>query len=243
MASEKILLVDDDFDMREVVKLYLEKNGYTVYTAEGGVQAMNIVGEVNPELIVLDVMMPHLDGFELCQIIRKQTDVPILFLSSKDEDMDKILGLGIGGDDYIPKSTSMPVIVAKIKAHLRRNRVLLQEKNDGNVPLSTQPKSVINYPGLVIRLDSATVIANGATVKLSAKEYRLLCLMAGNPERVYSMEQLFELVWGVNSLGDYRTVMVHISNIRKKIEIIPETPKYIKTLRGIGYKFNGAYAE
>ncbi|MRH41099.1 response regulator [Aquibacillus halophilus] len=234
MASERILIVDDDADMRDVLELFLKKNGYTVFTAEDGLQAIDIVDNIAPELIILDVMMPNLDGFELCQIIRKKTEVPILFFSSKDEDMDKILGLGVGGDDYIPKSTSMPVIVAKVKAHLRRIRVHQQV-----LPIIAQPDTLITYPGLVIKLDNAVVIANDSTVKLSAKEYHLLCLMARNPERVYSVEQLFELIWGENSLGDYRTVMVHISNIRKKIELNPENPKYIQTLRGIGYKFNG----
>lgn len=242
MASERILLVDDDADMREVLGLFLENNGYVVFTAGDGVQAIGVVEEVVPDLIILDVMMPNLDGFELCQIIRKKTEVPILFFSSRDEDMDKILGLGIGGDDFISKTTSMPVIVAKVKAHLRRNRVLLQEK-DKALLVSGPSDSVITYPGLVIKLDNAVVIANGSAVKLSAKEYHLLCLIARNPERVYSVEQLFELIWGENSLGDYRTVMVHISNIRKKIELNPENPRYIQTLRGIGYKFKGMHDE
>lgn len=238
MASEKILLVDDDADMREVLELFLKKNGYVVFTAEDSVQAIGVVEEIVPNLIILDVMMPNLDGFELCQIIRKKTEVPILFFSSKDDDIDKILGLGIGGDDFIPKTTSMPVVVAKVRAHLRRNRVLRQEK-DQMLPVSGPSDSVLTYPGLVIKLDNVVVIANGSAVKLSAKEYHLLCLLARNPERVYSVEQLFELIWGENSLGDYRTVMVHISNIRKKIELNPENPRYIQTLRGIGYKFNG----
>lgn len=238
MASEKILFVDDDADMREILELFLKKNGYAVFTADDSVQAMGIVEEIVPDLIILDVMMPNLDGFELCQMVRKKTDVPILFFSSMDGDMDKILGLGIGGDDFIPKTTSMPVIVAKVKANLRRSRVLQREK-DKVLPFAGPLDSVLTYPGLVIKLDNALVSANGSPVKLSAKEYHLLCLLARNPERVYSVEQLFELIWGENSLGDYRTVMVHISNIRKKIELNPENPRYIQTLRGIGYKFNG----
>src|SRR5690625_1395302 len=124
MANERILIVDDDLHMQEVLSLYLQKNGFIVFTADDGLSALSIVEEEVPELIILDVMMPNLDGFELCQYIRRKTDVPILFFSSMVEDSDKVLGLGVGGDDYIEKSTSLSVVVAKVKAHLRRNRVL-----------------------------------------------------------------------------------------------------------------------
>lgn len=234
MANEKILLVDDDPDMLEVVALYLTKNGYRVLIADDGFKAITVVEQEEPELIILDVTMPDLDGFELCQIIRRKTEVPILFLSSRDDDMDKIMGLGIGGDDYIPKTTSMSVLVAKVKAHLRRNRVITQETH----ATAAYEKVIIDYPGLVINLESAVVMVNDRQVKLSAKEYHLLCLLARNPGRVYSVEQLFELIWDEKGLGDHRTVMVHISNLRKKIEKNPDDPRYIQTLRGIGYKFN-----
>ncbi|MBR7797940.1 MAG: response regulator transcription factor [Bacillota bacterium] len=234
MASERILIVDDDLDMLEVLGLYLTKNGFSVHLAEDGYQAIECVDKINPDLILLDVMMPYLDGYEFCQMIRKKSEIPILFLSSKEEDVDKILGLGVGGDDFIPKSTSMPVIVAKVKAHLRRHRVL-STKVEGETTYATA-KQII-YPGILIKPESIEVIAHGKQVKLSAKEFQLLYLMASNPNRVYSVEQLFELIWGVNSLGDHRTVMVHISNIRKKIEHNPEDPQYIQTIRGIGYRF------
>lgn len=227
MANEKILIVDDDPDMLELVALYMRKNGYDVLIAEDGFKAIAVVEKEEPELIILDVTMPHLDGFELCQIIRRQTDVPILFLSSREDDIDKILGLGIGGDDYIPKTTSMSVLVAKVKAHLRRNRVLPQ---DTYTKRANYENTIIDYPGLVIDLQSAVVMVNDKQVKLSAKEYHLLCLLARNPGRVYSVEQLFEIIWEEESLGDYRTVMVHISNLRKKIEINPDDPQYIQTL-------------
>ncbi|RDW16904.1 DNA-binding response regulator [Oceanobacillus arenosus] len=239
MASEKILLVDDDADMREVLQLYLKKNGYLVFTAEDGVDAIRAVEESNPDLILLDVMMPNLDGLEFLPIIRKKTEVPVLLLSSKNDDIDTILGLSVGGDDYISKTTSMPVIVSKVRAHLRRNRILADRtENTGNQPQSE--RTIIEYPGLTINLVNAEVIANGSVVKLSAKEYQLLCLMARNPERIYTVEKLFELIWAENSLGDYRTVMVHLSNLRKKIELNPNEPQYILTLRGIGYKFNAS---
>lgn len=238
MANEKILLVDDDHDLQEIFKLYLEKESFIVFTAEDSFSALTIVEEKKPDLIVLDVMMPHLDGFELCQYMRQITNVPILFFSAKVEDNAKVLGLGIGADDYIEKSTSLSVVVARIKAHLRRNRVLPTRKIQ-HYELEENDQSVIEFPGLVIKLDSAIVKVNGKTVRLSAKEYQILCLMAKNPDRIFSVEQLFDQVWGEDSLGDYRTVMVHISNLRKKIEQDPDEAVYIHTFRGIGYKFNG----
>jgi len=237
MANERILIVDDDLHMQEVLSLYLQKNGFIVFTADDGLSALSIVEEEVPELIILDVMMPNLDGFELCQYIRRKTDVPILFFSSMVEDSDKVLGLGVGGDDYIEKSTSLSVVVAKVKAHLRRNRVL----PNGSSLAKDNPRkdrSILKYPGLTIRLDSAVVEVDGRKVRLSAKEYQILALMAQNPNHIYSVEQLFDHVWGEESLGDYRTVMVHISNLRKKIEQNPDESVYIHTFRGIGYKFN-----
>ncbi|MCT2536998.1 response regulator transcription factor [Aquibacillus koreensis] len=233
MASEKIMLIDDDEDLKEVLRLYLEKNNYTVLTACDELDALAVLEQTPPDLIVLDVMMPHLDGFELCQLLRKKTEVPILFLSSKDDDMNAILGLGVGGDDYISKSTSPAVIMAKIKAHLRRMRVLPERQTTA----SSIP-TIIKYPGLEINMDSAVVKVNGQHVNLAAKEFQILCLLAKNPERVYSIEKLFEMIWGEKSLGDNRTVMVHISNLRKKLESNPNSPVYIETVRGIGYKFH-----
>ncbi|SET05763.1 DNA-binding response regulator, OmpR family, contains REC and winged-helix (wHTH) domain [Oceanobacillus limi] len=235
MASEVILLVDDDPDMREILRVYLQKNGYKVILAKDGIEAIEVLELHHPDLIILDVVMPKLDGFEVCQHIRKKSEVPILFLSSKEEDMDKILGLGVGGDDFISKTTSPAVIVAKIKAHLRRNRIFPTTQNRDHKPV--KKPSVLVYPGLEINLDSTTVKLNGTIVKLAAKEFQILSLLAQNPERVYSVEKLFELIWGEDSLGDYRTVMVHISNLRKKIEANPDEPMYIQTIRGIGYKF------
>lgn len=237
MANERLLLIDDDPDMRNVLGMYLEKNGYEVFEAIDGLQAIQMVEEVQPDLIILDVLMPHLDGFELCQYIRKKTDVPILFFSSKVDDLDAIMGLGIGGDDYIPKTTSLPVVVAKVKAHLRRNRILPPISKKIQEP-QTEEKSVLAFPGLVINLDSAVVEVEGSPVKLSAKEYQLLCLMAKHPDRIFSVESLFEQIWGEDSLGDHRTVLVHISNLRKKLEKNSDKTVYIQTFRGIGYKFN-----
>jgi two-component system, OmpR family, response regulator VicR len=235
MSEEKILIVDDDHDIREVLDLYLRKEGYRLFHAQNGYDAVIQAERHNPDLVLLDVMMPGIDGFEACQQIRGKTNVPILFLSAKDDDFDKILGLRIGGDDYITKPFNPALLSARIKAHLRRNRIVIVQDRD---PEDT--KKVLQFPGLAIDQESYVVTVQGVQVNLSAKEYKLLYILANHPNRVYNVEQLFQTVWGEDSLGDNRTVMVHISNLRKKIEKDPANPNYIITVRGIGYKFNGS---
>ncbi|MGP7819349.1 response regulator [Niallia sp. 01092] len=237
MDGEKILIVDDDDDIKEVLRLYLHKEGFQIFCAHNGYEALTIMDMQEPDLIFLDIVLPDLDGFEICQLIRKKTDVPIVFLSSKEEDIDKILGLRIGGDDYITKPFSPGVLIARIKSHLRRSRQHRSKLND-NKKNETR-ESVLSFPELSIDLESCVVKRNNTTISLSTKEFQLLCLLAKNPDRVYPIEQLFQNIWGEDSLGDNRTVMVHISNLRKKIEIDPSKPMYILTVRGIGYKFNG----
>ncbi|UOQ49888.1 response regulator transcription factor [Gracilibacillus caseinilyticus] len=235
MAGEKILIADDDHDIQIIISMYMKENGYQVLTAADGIEALQIVEKETPDLIILDVMMPKLDGYELCQALQKITDVPILFFSSKHEDVDKILGLGVGGDDFIEKSTSPSVLIAKVKAHLRRYRNIgLPRKQRG---YSNQNTDTIEFPGLQINLDSAVVKLYDKPLHLSAKEFQILCLLAQNPEKVFSVEKIFELIWDENHFGDYRTVMVHISNLRKKLENNHGKVIYIETVRGIGYKF------
>jgi len=236
MNKETILIVDDDEDIRKVLELYLCDAGYRVIEADHGYTVMDIFEKEKPDLIILDVMLPGLDGLEVCQMIRRKSDVPILFLSAKEDDIDKIVGLGVGGDDYVSKPFSPSVLTAKVKAHLRRNRLLgkkvLASENSQN------KKPIISYPGLVIDQKSHSVKINGKDIHLSTKEYQILCLLAANPNRVYSFEQLFQMIWGESSFGDHRTVMVHISNLRKKIEADSHVSEFITTVRGIGYKFN-----
>ncbi|MEK3889960.1 response regulator transcription factor [Bacillus sp. FSL K6-3431] len=236
LNKEKILIVDDDADIRKVLQLYLCKAGFDVIEAEHGEGSLTLFDQENPDLIILDVMLPGLDGLEVCQIIRRKSDVPIIFLSAKEDDVDKIVGLGIGGDDYISKPFSPSVLTAKVKAHLRRKRLLDNQINQ--LEKEHDKQAIIAYPGLVINQESYSVKANDEEIQLSAKEYRILCLLAANPNKVYTVEQLFQLVWGEESFGDHRTVMVHISNLRKKIEANPTQPSFIITVRSIGYKFN-----
>ncbi|WAA13314.1 response regulator transcription factor [Fervidibacillus halotolerans] len=232
MANEKILLVEDDLDNREIIELYAEREGYQVSTVTSGEDALNIIREYKPDIIILDVMLPGIDGYEVCSMIRRIMDVPILFLSARGDDLDKILALGIGGDDYMTKPYNPALLIAKVKAHLRRSR-LNGEKSLG----IAEEKRMIEFPNLIINEESCTVQTEHGELSLPAKEFQLLLFLAKHPNRVFSTEQLFHQIWGEFGTSDYRTVMVHISNIRKKIEPDPNHPRYIKTVRGIGYKF------
>lgn len=230
MAGEKILVVDDEPEIRELISLNLIKSGYQVSVAGNGPQALKMAGELRPDLIILDILLPGLNGFQVCQELRKSSNVPVLFLSCKDEDADKILGLTIGGDEYITKPFSPGVLVARVEAHLRRNRMLGAAKKENNV---------FTFPGLSIDMSSHSVVVNRKNVELSAKEFQLLVLLAGSANKVIGLEQLYHTLWDSHSFGDTRTVMVHISNLRKKIEQDPARPRYITTIRGVGYRFNG----
>lgn len=227
-----MMLIDDDPSIQEIIKLYMEKEGFNIGIAVDGSSALQLVEQFNPNLIILDVMLPDMDGFEVCRLLRQKTDVPILFLSAKEDDFNQILGHRIGGDDYITKPFSPGLLVAKVMAHLRRRSCQTNEVNQKS------RQTVLEFPNLIIEKESCIVKVNEKVVALSAKEFFLLCLLAENPNRVFNVESIFELIWGEDSLGDYRTVMVHISNLRKKIEPNPANPIYILTVRGMGYKFN-----
>ncbi len=234
MSGERILVVDDEVEIGELLDLYLTKEGYEVATALDGRQAMDIVTNEKIDLIILDVLLPGLDGIEVCSEIRKITDVPIVFLSCRGDDIDKVMGLVAGGDDYITKPFSPREIVARVKAHLRRYRMTAAAREE--------PPRVLRYRGLEIDLPACVVRVRGQEVYLSHKEFEVLSLLAQNPDKVFSADELFERLWQMQSLGDIRTVMVHISNVRKKIEKNPAAPEYILTVRGAGYKFNGSMA-
>lgn len=229
MAGEIILVVDDEEEIVELISLYLRKEGYQVISSHSGSEALTLVQEHRPDLVILDILLPETDGIEVCRQIRKSHNTPILFLSCKSEDMDIILGFSIGGDDYITKPFSPGQLVARVKAHLRRSHLLEQHKEESQH---------LNFPGLEIDLLSRTVRVDGTLVPLSSKEFDLLIHLAKSPNKVISLEQLYKMTWGVDSNGDTRTLLVHISNLRKKIEPHPSDPRFIHTVRGIGYKFN-----
>lgn len=228
MRKECILIVDDEPEISHLLFRYLDRENYKVIISDNGLKAVELVKSQNPDLIILDILLPDLDGLAVCQNIRNRTKSPILFLTCKDEDSDKVLGLGVGGDDYITKPFSPSEVVARVKAHLRRS----------NFFSSNEKEHIIRYPGLQIDTSSYTVLLNENTLTLPAKEFQLLTILARNPNRLFSTEQLFDLVWKEDSCGDPRTVVVHLSNLRKKLELDPATPKYINTVRGVGYKFS-----
>ncbi|CAM3403124.1 response regulator [Marinicrinis lubricantis] len=227
MTSEKIVVVDDEPDILELITLYLHKEGYQVVTCGRGDEVIRAVEVHQPDLIILDVLLPGMDGIEVCRSIRKISNVPILFISCNYDDLDVILGLGVGGDDYIPKPFSPSQLVARVKAHLRRN----------NMKDSSNNHHVLKFDGLEIDLHSHSVTVRGVETTLSSKEFDLLALLASSPKKVFKIDQLYSQIWGSDSLGDTRTLMVHISNLRKKIEPDPAMPRFIITIRGVGYKF------
>lgn len=231
MAGEKILIIDDDSDIREIITLYMEEEGYQVVSAENGSTGIKSAVTYLPDLIILDMMLPDLDGIEVCQEIRKELSVPILFLSCKSTANDKAIGLIAGGDDYMSKPFEAMELLARIKAHLRRSRM-------ANTSASrNHSANLLIYDDLAIDLNSFNVFLNGEAVNLSPKEFQLLALLAKSPGKVFQFEELYQSVWGIESFGDNRTLMVHISNIRKKIEEDPKRPEFIQTIKGIGYKF------
>ena len=232
MAQDKIMIVDNEMEIIQLMKLYLSREGYEVVWTTDSTRAAALAMEKNPDLILLDVVMPGLSGIELCAKIREQSDVPILFVSCKGQDMDKVLGLSIGGDDYITKPFSPAELVARVKAHLRRRNL----QNSSGSGLSPE-RNVLSAGELEIDLTAHTVTVSGAPVHLTAKEFELLVLLCKYPNRVFTGRQIFDNLWDTYGIeDDVRTVMVHISNLRKKIEPNPEKPRYILTVRGVGYK-------
>jgi DNA-binding response OmpR family regulator len=230
MTRDNILVVDDDEEIRHLIVLYLSREGFEVTAVPNGQGIRELCLKLEPKLIVLDLVLPGADGYELCQTVRTVTDAPVIFISCKDEEADKVIGLGLGGDDYITKPFSPGELVARVKAHLRRYRK--QELSLAR----TVPTLV--FKGLEIDILTRKVRVSGEDIPLSSTEFELLYTLAKQPDRVYRPDQLFRLIWGVDAIGDIRTLQVHMSNLRKKIDRDPKNPKYIITIRGMGYKFN-----
>lgn len=232
MAGEKILIVDDEKEINDLIVSYLKKEGFISFSAYDGKEALALLEREKPDFIVLDVMLPDIDGNTLCLEIRKRSDAGILFLSCRSEEIDKIIALSSGGDDYMTKPFMPGELVARIKAYLRRQK-------SGSYKSSEKEEEIYIFPSLSVNLSVREVLVDGKEVLLTAKEFDLLKLFIKNPRRVFSADQLFEIAWNTSSLdGDTRTVMVYISTLRKKIEPQPDSPKYILNIRGVGYKFN-----
>jgi DNA-binding response OmpR family regulator len=222
----KILVAEDEKDIIDLVELNLSEEGFHVFKAENGLEALQIFESRNIDLVILDVMMPKLDGFNTARKIRETSDVPIIFLTARSDDMDKVLGLGLGGDDYIVKPFSPVELVARVQAQLRRYKKYScsNERNE------------LCVGRLKLCKNSCTLFKDGNAISLNAKEYKIIELFMENPGRVFTKKQLYEFVWDDLFYGDANTIMVHISYIRDKIEDNPKNPIFIKTIRGIGYK-------
>jgi len=224
--NKYILIADDNDGILDILKTYVSKEGFIPIIARDGVEAINNFTQYSPLLLLLDVMMPKKDGFEVCREIRKSSNVPIIMITAKSEDADRIMGLDIGADDYIVKPFSPGEVMARIRAILRRLDIPDEEKDQ-----------VIHHPGLEINLSEYEVKIDGRIVKLTKKEIEILWLLATNPGKVFSRDSLLNNVWGYEYFGDARTVDTHIKRLRAKIDI-PETFSWdIKTIWGVGYKF------
>jgi len=234
--SETILVVEDELVLRETLAYNLEKHSYEVHTAEDGRRGVELAREVQPDLILLDIMLPGLDGFEVCRLLRKDMNVPILMLTARADEVDKIVGLEVGADDYLTKPFSMRELLARIKALLRRVRMTREE-----VAAEAQEESPqrLTFGNLVIDRDRCEVLLDGKSLDLRPKEYDLLVSLAQNRGRALSREQLMENVWDWDYTGGSRTVDVHIRWLREKIERDPGHPVRIITVRSVGYRFEG----
>ncbi|RFB38368.1 response regulator transcription factor [Brevibacillus sp. VP] len=232
MEDIRVLIVDDEKEIRDLLRKYLERELYQVDVAVNGEEALQMFEKNKYSLMVLDVMMPKVDGIEVCRRLRNKTNIPILMLTAKDHEIDKILGLGIGADDYITKPFSINEVVARVKAMMRRFLILGSDS-------SSHENTLITFRGITIDLKKYTVHLAGEEISLTAKEFELLKFFASHPEQVFTKTQLFRNVWNSEYLEDDNTVMVHIRKLRMKIEANPSEPKYIQTVWGIGYKFVG----
>ena len=226
---KKVLIVDDEKSIVKGLKSYLEQDDMQVDTAYDGEEAVDKARTDAYDIILLDIMLPKLTGLEVCQIIREFSDVPIIMLTAKGDDMDKIIGLEYGADDYITKPFNILEVKARIKARLRRN-TRSDESRESRA-------NVIEKKGLKIETDSRRVYINGNEVSLTAKEFELVLLLVSNPNKVYSRDELLKEIWGATYPGDARTVDVHVRRLREKIEAHPSDPEYIHTKWGVGYFF------
>ncbi len=227
MSMGKILVADDDQNICELIRLYLEKENFTVVLAENGEQAVDKFSAENPDLVLLDIMMPGLDGWQVCREIRRKSDCPIIMITAKGETFDKVLGLELGADDYVVKPFDAKEIVARIKAVMRRV---------GKGTTSGDAVKEVSYDKLVVNMTRYELTVDGKVVDAPPKELELLFHLASNPNRVYTRDQLLDEVWGFEYYGDSRTVDVHIKRLREKLEGVSEHWT-LKTVWGVGYKF------
>ncbi len=227
----KVLIVEDEDAIAEIERDYLELSGFDVTLASDGKEGLDIALKEDFDIIILDIMLPGMDGFDICKEIRKEKDIPIIMVSAKKEDIDKIRGLGIGADDYMTKPFSPSELVARVKAHLARYERLLTNNKPEN--------EIIEIRGIKIDKTARRVFVNGEEKSFTTKEFDLLTFLAEHPNHVYTKEELFREIWDMDSIGDIATITVHIKKIREKIEADTSNPQYIETIWGVGYRFKG----
>ncbi len=228
-GGARILLVDDEESIKKVVEQALTKEGFEVLYAGDGIKGWEMFKQENPDLVILDIMLPEKDGFEVLRLIRKEADTPVIMLSAKSEIIDKSVGFNLGADDYLTKPFSTIELVLRVKALIRRNVELLKTNNE---------IGTVNYKDFSINCKSREVIVRGEKIDLTAKEFDLLCFLANNPEQVFTREQLFKHLWDEDYVADLGSISVFVRRIRTKIEIEPAKPQYLKTVWGVGYKFS-----
>jgi DNA-binding response OmpR family regulator len=234
---DSILVVEDEPALRDTLVYNLKKDGFTVEAVGDGRSALESARRLNPSLIVLDIMLPELDGFEVARILRKEMSTPILMLTARDDEIDRVVGLEVGADDYLTKPFSMRELMARVKAQLRRTRLLREELGKSAQPTSKQ--ETFSFDDLVINVTRREVTLHNTPLQLKPKEYELLEFFAAHRGQMLSREFILERVWGWDFIGDSRTVDVHVRWLRQKIEDDPGTPKRIVTVRGGGYRFEG----
>lgn len=227
--NSKILIIDDERELCELLQVYLAKEGFhSVYTAHTGQEGIQRCREVQPDIIILDIMLPDMDGFEVCRKLREFTFEPVLFLSAREEETDKILGLGIGGDDYITKPFSLKEVAFRIRAQLRRKQYMEKDNH----------LRIIQLNHISINEQANEVTKDGQPIELTAKELQILTLLARHPNHILSKKKLYENIWGEEYMGDDNTIMVHIRHLREKLEKDPGNPTLILTVKGLGYKLS-----
>jgi two-component system, OmpR family, response regulator ResD len=228
MADERILIVEDEATVAEVVARYLARDGYMVRRVADGAHALPVARDFRPDLVILDIMLPNRSGMEICRALRAQGNTPIIMLTARDEETDKILGLGLGADDYVTKPFSPRELVARVKAVLRRAVGMAAEE---------AVCDVLRVSDVEIDMATRRVTRGGVAIDLTAKEFDLLAHMAAHPGRVYTREHLLRAVWGYDYFGDDSTVTVHVRRLREKLEPDPARPRYVTTVWGVGYRF------
>ncbi len=230
---KKILIIEDEQDIARIIRDYINKNGYEATITTNGKEALYFIELLNPDFIILDIMLPDIDGIELCRQIREKNNVPILILSARGSDTDKVLGLGFGADDYMTKPFSLSELLARIKSNLRRVESMISA-----TPKQTDHEDILHFGEIIIDKKGYKVTKEGNEISLSAKELELLFFLSKHRNQVFSKSQLLDAVWGYTAYGDESTITVYVRRIREKLEVDPSNPKYIKTVWGIGYKFS-----